>query len=776
MDLKAFTKIIAILIFTICCIFQPLHAQNKMGEAVFSPAAWSKDLDSIKKKITTEAWTSISLKETIGAVIALQKQANECTNNTKKELEKINTALMGSNTGKLDSQAESPRIDETKSNLDKRRSELNQLYAECQLVLLRAQDIFSDLQAREQLLITAQLFSKAPSVIENLTQLPTIQSVENQFNLNIFNQKLGVTYLTSSNLGMLIILIVLSIMAGYGTRRWCRNREGISDQSLLGFNITAVVFQYAYALFITLALAIFFTFYTLPAILSTYLATISIALFIYTALVAIIKSLFYPPPPAQPLIIFPGKIPRFFSRRLFYLLTLLLAYYVVTTLFQDQELLVPIRQLTDSLFITLLSISLISIIFVTTRIPKLFYEWEHVRKTLNIVFSITLLVILIAEWSGYHLFALYLVQNIAASIAIVLAAWLLHIPIKKGIRALKKQETFRYYLGVRRHKEILELTLCYIAAMMIIWGGVIVLLLKTWIPSTAYFNQIMRAVMDGFTFAGLRIIPSQVLLALVVFTLLALANRWLQSYVSRHSRSYVEEGAQVAIATIMGYSGFVIILIIALVVAGVNFTGLAIIAGALSVGIGFGLQNIVNDFISGLILLIEEPIRPGDRIYVDNIEGFVRRVRLRSTQIVTLDNSDVFVPNSKITSTNLTNYMFRNTKWRVICTIGIAYGCDLELAKKTLLEVATAHKEVIQEGPDAPKVLFRKFNDSSLQFDLLCIINDVNNKYRIESELNFAIAEAFKKKRIDIPFPQQDIHIKELPEEVTLAKRDSPEE
>jgi len=197
-------------------------------------------------------------------------------------------------------------------------------------------------------------------------------------------------------------------------------------------------------------------------------------------------------------------------------------------------------------------------------------------------------------------------------------------------------------------------------------------------------------------------------------------------------------------------------------VAGVEFTNLAIIAGALSVGIGFGLQNIVNNFVSGLILLVERPIRTGDWIMVGSTEGYVKKISIRSTQIQTFDRADVIVPNSELISGQVTNWMLSDPWGRVRVPVGVAYGSDTARVMEILLDVANKHPLVITNYPGVgqPRALFRAFGDSSLDFELRCFIRDVDKRLATISDLNLAIDAAFREAGIEIPFPQRDLHFR----------------
>lgn len=279
--------------------------------------------------------------------------------------------------------------------------------------------------------------------------------------------------------------------------------------------------------------------------------------------------------------------------------------------------------------------------------------------------------------------------------------------------------------------------------------------------SGIFFDYFFDYIFVGFKIANFTMVPAQWFTGLLMFSLLVLISRRIATLVSDSQQfEEKEEETQVALASIMLYLGFSIAVIIGLLAAGFSFTSLTIIAGALSVGIGLGLQSIVNNFFSGLILLIEKPIKAGDRIFVDGVEGFVKKVSIRSTQIQTPTQEDIIVPNSDLITHQVTNFMFSDNHWRIQVEVGIAYGSNTELASKLLTDIAMSHPEVIKTGNRKPMVLFRSFGDSALIFQLWCLIRDVNRKYVVSSDLHFAIDKAFRENNISIAFPQRDVHIK----------------
>jgi small-conductance mechanosensitive channel len=326
------------------------------------------------------------------------------------------------------------------------------------------------------------------------------------------------------------------------------------------------------------------------------------------------------------------------------------------------------------------------------------------------------------------------------------------------------QKALRRSIGLKDGDYVPGLGWLRLVVNLAIWIAATLLVLRAWDPDEQITAHSLLYLTEGFQVGGVTIVPTQLLWAILVFALLLALTGWLKGRLNTKwlVKTRMEPSARDALVTTFGYVGVAIAVMVALSFAGINFASLAIIAGALSVGVGFGLQNIVNNFVSGIIMLVERPVRNGDWIVVGDTEGYVERISIRTTTIRTFDRADIIVPNSDLISGQVTNWTLGNKWGRIKIQIGVAYGSDVETVIKTLLEIANNNADVIKGNPQLPDpyALFLDFGDSSLDFELRVIIHDINRRRYVTSDINRAINAEFNKLGIEIPFPQRDVNFR----------------
>ena len=264
----------------------------------------------------------------------------------------------------------------------------------------------------------------------------------------------------------------------------------------------------------------------------------------------------------------------------------------------------------------------------------------------------------------------------------------------------------------------------------------------------------------GISIGSFTLSLSDIFASIATFFVILLVTRFLQRSLDARlfTGTNADEGFRNSFRTLLGYAGLIIALFAAIGVIGLDLSNLAIIAGALSVGIGFGLQSIVNNFVSGLILLFERPVKVGDWVVTNSGEGFIKKISVRSTEIETFDRATVIVPNSELISNSVKNWTHKDRGGRVTVPVGVAYSSDVKKVRELLYQVADEHPQILKTPP--PFVYFKEFGESSLDIELRFFIRNIPDTPVIRNDVRFAILDTFREHNIEIPFPQRDVHLK----------------
>jgi len=407
-------------------------------------------------------------------------------------------------------------------------------------------------------------------------------------------------------------------------------------------------------------------------------------------------------------------------------------------------------------------------------VPLLFTVGRRVRRTeeksAGFVFimqagALILLVSLVAQIGGYSTFSFRLIESSIQTVFLILIAIMVIELAEGGIDFVLSRPFLRRWRFFRRFGRELDFRLTRVLRVVVIVYSTFYLL-KVW--------GLFESVSEGWqevTGLGMRVGEVEITLEMVLVAVVAIyastAASWgIRSVLEAEvfPRQAFDRGIRDSIKKILHYCFIVFGVFLALMVTGVELKNFAVLAGAFGIGIGFGLQNIVNNFVSGLILLFERPIKVGDLLIVDEEWGSVRKIGLRSTVVTTLDESEIIVPNSMLISEKVTNWSLSSPLCRVTVPVGVAYGSDVPLVLEILTGVGGDIDEVM-EDPE-PSALFSGFGNSSLDFELRVWISDVRDRLRVRSAVCQYVDRRFREEGVEIPFPQRDLHLRSVADKV----------
>jgi len=376
------------------------------------------------------------------------------------------------------------------------------------------------------------------------------------------------------------------------------------------------------------------------------------------------------------------------------------------------------------------------------------------------VIAIGLAAVPILDFAGYSTLAAFVLSRLLVTV-VALAGLTMMLPAVHELLAKLLRILFEKWLLLRQGSANLTLFWLKYVLDFCLFGALIHELIIFYGLPRELLNRWLAQVLTGVKIGEVTISVTEILLAILVFMIGLLLTGWIKRRTTKAltSRIRMDVGVRESIVSGIGYFGVSAALLLAVLALGFDFSNFALVAGALSVGVGFGLKAVVENFAAGIILLVERPIKAGDWIITGDREGIVQRISVRSTEVETFDRSSVIVPNSELIAQSVENWTHTSKTARVSLPVGVAYGSDTAKVHEVLLACAEAHDMVLKYPK--PIVLFRAFGDSSLNFELRCFIANAHQRINVSSDLHFSVDAAFREAGIEIAFPQRDLHIRD---------------
>jgi small-conductance mechanosensitive channel len=752
--------VITLLLFTAAAFVAHADEESQLEKL-------SSQIKTITNKLDRGEFDQEDLAKWTRVAIKISSEASVCIADNETKIKKLQVSIDGLGEKVKDEAAE---VTKQRNSLQKEKEQLDKALAKCNLYNQTGEIASEKIKLASESYFKEKYLVRGPHIYTLV-----VAYIENPFELitesgTFFWGHAGVQELDTTDALIFFAIVILTVLTGLWIRRVLLklgHRIEWQDDFPEQFAQAALttLAQYLPWLFGASSAALILYIVTRDISPTPFIATLTLGLLIYLAFITLIRFIFSPVKPAQTFFDFTPGIAEKLSRRL-HILALLsfLGYMAFYTVFSEN---IPElnRLLLRDIFSLLFVLNLIWLFTVLISSPKL----EKLRW-LFIILIIVFALSLITEWAGFRNLGLIGRRTILLTF-IVFAAFLTSSKLLRDLFDAMDDGTYDWCkrlhekLGVVDKKTLPGLVWIRLATSITLWGGFGYILLSSLDQTGAIIEHTRNYLVNGFQIGEFRIVPSKLLFSLLFFALIIISTGWIKRQLEYNwlPKTSMDRGGREAVVTITGYIMLVIAALVALSVAGFDFSNIAIIAGALSVGIGFGLQNIVNNFVSGLILLFERPVRKGDWIQVGTTEGYVQDIRIRSTRILTFDRSDVIVPNSELISNQVTNFMLGDIRGRAIVRVGVAYGSDTEKVRYILMQVAEENELVVKDGTSPrPMVLFRGFGDSSLDFELRVHLYDVDRRLSTISDINFAIDRAFREEGIVIPFPQRDVHVMTL--------------
>ena len=724
-----------------------------------------EQLFEISAKIESEDVNNSVLAEARGQAVRIETGAADCVADATEESARLEARFEPLRD--IDSELVGGDVWEQRRSIQEALSEAKARQARCAGLVDRAQQIASRITAISNTLSQQFLSSRTQTIIGIAKDMPKrVPGWPAQFRQSL-ELELAEGWTTGKLLWLLVITGAVAAALGiFGRRRFEQRYQAAGGDSAppsLKFLIPKPVAEFAPLWLESAVLVVVLEAIILNATTDLIVIRVAWALLWFSLGCVVIN---WATGPLSPAASVRGLIPDHVGPMRLRLRAVLLSICLSFVILGEKWAIVRISEpfiAGRAMTIVFVGVALILALDYARRVPGLAERFRLVRFAAIAVISVGIGAVLL----GYQNLATFLVHGITRTFVALFIIWVIMWLVSMLLQFLLKEESdtaeqVRSSLGMGDKGSRAAVGFMRLVVDLVVWVLFVMYMLYVWDDSGTTLGQVYVDFFVGWELGGVTIIPSKIIGAVLIFALTLIAIGWLKRWIDRRWLQHfvMDRGSRDAITTFIGYVGFTIALLVALAMAEIDLTGLAWISAALALGIGFGMQEIASNFVSGLILLFERPIRAGDFVTVGDTQGFVRSIRIRATEIETLDNQNVLVPNSELVSGRVTNWVLRDTYGRLLVEVGVAYGSDVEKVRDILERIAREHPEVITDGSaPAPRALFMGFGDSSLDFELRVRLKHIERRFSIKSDLNFAIDEAFRAAGITVPFPQRDIHI-----------------
>ncbi len=754
-----------------------VHAAEPSTESA-SLSKWTSQLDAIKTLLEGETSTPTSLAEARDTLEAVRAEARTLIEQQRPALDVVTDEIAA--LGPVQKEpTEAASIAELRREQTTRLTTLSSEIKEAELLLVRSDRMLNQLAAVRRQDLAQRIMSRGPSPLSPRVwsrAAPELASAldAGRMAFRDFDDSQGsLSRVTGSRITLVAVIlgavVASALMLQWLLRRFGRDPDVTTPSAMQALRATLVVGAARSLLPTAAAVVVYLVVVNertlTPSVLEVINAALMAAIF-FAWTFAFFRASMSPRYPAWRILPVPGNIARGSRFPVLGLALLFAVDIVLTRAVSVYGARLEVTLLKDFIVVAaacglMLTLMLRQRMWIADAPDAGPPRWRAVRAIL----SIALVVVPLLGVAGYVPLARYCTTQFLMSSGLILLGLVLHRLGREFIGQAFAAESWpgqRMRLALQADDQAMSRVEFWIgfACDTLLVSACLILGLLIWGADGRDIASWVRQLIFGIKVGNFTFSLADVAASTGVFVLLLVLTRLIQRTLANKilPQTRIAPGLADSIRTSVGYSGLVIAIASALSVLGINLTSLAIVAGALSVGIGFGLQNIFNNFVSGLILLIERPIQAGDWIIIDGVEGHVKKIRVRATEVQTLDRATVFVPNSDLIAHAVTNWTYSSRMGRLIVPIGVAYGSNTKLVRELLLSIAQEHPQVVKSP--APQALFLEFGDSALNFELRCVLRDMESRFQVTSDLCFEIDHRFREAEIEIPFPQRDLHLK----------------